>query len=145
MQRHNKLEKYVYIISSTRQTIRKKKVSNGNPCKGINHKMFIISSSTRKSVPRIGGGGSGGMIVDDYFLCVCVCDSIFPACVGALICETKTIYLTTYGKKKADGKGAGKIRGERELRNYAWYPLSTCSQPASQAQPSPASCCKSVV
>jgi hypothetical protein len=31
--------------------------------------------------------------VDDYFLCVCVCDSIFTACVGALICETKLSLL----------------------------------------------------
>ncbi len=63
--------------------------------------------------------------MDDYFfffVCVCVYDSIFPACVGgALICETKTIslYLTTYAKKKAHGKGAGKIRGER-VEELCW-------------------------
>jgi hypothetical protein len=35
--------------------------------------------------------------VDDYFfVCKCVCDSIFPACVGALICEAKTISLSHY-------------------------------------------------
>jgi hypothetical protein len=40
---------------------------------------------------------------------------------GALICETKTIslYLTTYAKKKAHGKGAGKIRGER-VEELCW-------------------------
>ncbi len=43
-----------------------------------------------------------------------------------------SLYLTTYAKKKAHGKGAGKIRGER-VEELCWVSsLSTWSQPASQ-------------